>query len=67
MSNTLAAFVCATVVWAVCIISAVFDHPRQPAGQAGVVTASDKISSRPMLVRAHVPFQTAGAGSVLPY
>jgi hypothetical protein len=33
--------------------------PKRPAGEAWVVTASEKIASRPMLVRANVPFKTA--------
>ena len=65
MSNTLAAALCATVLWGVCIWSAVRELPKRPAGEAWVVTASDKIPSRPMLVRANVRFQTAAMdGSV---
>lgn len=59
MSNTIASFVCASVLWVVCTLAAMYDSPRRPAGEAWVVTASDKMSSRPMLVRANVPFQTA--------
>ncbi len=59
MSNTNAAFVCATVLWAVCILAGFQGVPQRPAGEAWVVTSSDKMSSRPMLVRASVPFRTA--------
>jgi len=59
MSNTFAAAICATVLWVVCIGSAIYELPRRPAGEAWVVTASDKIPSRPVLVRANVRFQTA--------
>ena len=59
MSNTFAAAICATGLWVVCIGSAIYEFPRRPAGEAWVVTASDKMSSRPMLVRANVRFQTA--------
>ena len=61
MSNTFAAALCATVLWVVCIASAIYELPRRPAGEAWVVTASDKMSSRPTLVRANVRFQTAAA------
>ena len=65
MSNVWAAFSCATVLWVVCTIAAVYGFPKRPAGEAWVVTASDKMTIRPMLVRAHVPFRSAGmAGSL---
>ena len=35
------------------------ETPKRPAGEAWVVTASEKIASRPALVRANVPFKTA--------
>jgi hypothetical protein len=63
--NTLAAAICATVLWTACIWSAVQEFPKRPAGEAWVVTASDKMPSRPMLVRANVPFVTAAAGSAI--
>ena len=63
MSNTIAALVCATGLWLICTAAAVSDFPKRPAGEAWVVTASDKIPSRPMLVRAAVPFQTAAANT----
>ena len=53
MSNTFAAAICATVLWVVCIASAIYELPRRPAGEAWVVTSSDKMSS------ANVRFQTA--------
>jgi hypothetical protein len=65
MSNTFAAALCATVLWVVCIASAIYELPRRPAGEAWVVTSSDKISSRPMLVRANVRFQTAAADTAI--
>jgi len=39
--------------------SFLWESPKRPRGEAWVVTASDKIASRPMLVRANVPFKTA--------
>jgi hypothetical protein len=59
MPNLLAGFICASVLWVSCTLVAFSSPPKRPAGEAWVVTASDKISSRPMLVRAHVPFRTA--------
>lgn len=59
MSETWAAALCATGLWLACIAAASSGSPKQPAGEAWVVTASDKVPSRPMLVRAHVPFKTA--------
>ena len=59
MSNTFAAAICATALWVACVASALYGFPRRPAGEVWVVTASDKIPSRPMLVRANVGFQTA--------
>ena len=59
MSNLVAGFICATVLWVSCTLIAFTNPPRRSPGEAWVVTASDKISSRPMLVRAHVPFQTS--------
>jgi hypothetical protein len=65
MPNTFAAAVCATVLWVVCVWSAVREFPKRPAGEAWVVTASDKMPSRPMLVRANVRFDTAAAGRAI--
>jgi hypothetical protein len=59
MSSTAAAFVCATVLWIVCIGTANYDVVRRPAGEAWVVTASEKNPYRPALVRANVRFDTA--------
>jgi hypothetical protein len=59
MSNTWAALVCATGLWITCIAAANYDAPSRPAGEAWVVTASEKMPSRPVLVRANVPFRTA--------
>jgi hypothetical protein len=56
MSNAWAALACATAFWAIGVWAAYFEPARRPAGEAWVVTASDKIASRPMLIRAHVPF-----------
>ena len=63
MSNTVAALVCATGLWVICTAAAVSDFAKRPAGEAWVVTASDKMASRPMLVRANVRFQTAAANT----
>lgn len=63
MSHQWAAIVCATGIVIACLAAAVFGGAKRPAGEAWVVTASDKMASRPMLVRAHVPVQTAAAGS----
>jgi len=58
MSNLWAALVCATGLWAIAGFT-IFEPVKRPAGEAWVVTASEKIRSRPILVRAHVPYQTA--------
>jgi len=63
MPNPWAALVCATGLWAVCTAAAVFEFPRRPVGEAWIVTASDIIASRPMLVRAAVAFKVAGQWS----
>jgi hypothetical protein len=60
MPNLWASLVCATGIWVVCTAAAIFDVPKRPGGEAWIVTASDKIASRPMLVRAAVPFKVAG-------
>ena len=59
MTGNWAAAVCATGLWLGCVAAALYGPPTRPAGEAWVVTASDKIPSRPMLVRANVPFKTA--------
>jgi hypothetical protein len=58
-SEVIAAAVVATVLWVVSVGSFLMESPRRTAGEAWVVTASEKISSRPALVRANVPFKTA--------
>ena len=59
MPNLWAAFVCATGLWVGCTLAAVYGVPKRPAGEAWVVTSSDKTPSRPMLVRAAVPYKVA--------
>ena len=59
MSSLWGAVVCATALWAIVIATAYFEPVKRPAGEAWVVTASEKMPSRPALVRAHVPFKTA--------
>ena len=58
-SDVVAAAVAATVLWVVSVGAFMAESPKRPAGEAWVVTTSDKIASRPMLVRANVPFKTA--------
>ena len=58
-SDVIAAAVAATVLWVVSVGSFLLETPKRPAGEAWVVTASEKIASRPVLVRANVPFKTA--------
>jgi hypothetical protein len=58
-SQSVAALVMATGLWAASAASYALETPRRPAGEAWVVTSSDKIASRPMLMRANVPFKTA--------
>ncbi len=58
-SQILAGLVSATFVWFACGFAYLSDHPRPAAGVAWVVTASEKIASRPMLVRANVPYKVA--------
>jgi hypothetical protein len=50
--------VCATALWVIAAFTT-FEPIKRPAGEAWVVTASEKSASRPMLVRAHVPYRTA--------
>jgi hypothetical protein len=59
MSDLWAGLVCATVLWVIGTAAFVFEFPKRPAGEVWIVTASDKMASRPMLVRAAVPFQVA--------
>ena len=59
MSHVWAAGVCAAGLWAIVVAAVHYEPVRRPAGEAWVVTASDKMPSRPMLVRAHVPYKTA--------
>ena len=59
MSGLWGAVVCATALWVIVIATAYFELVKRPAGEAWVVTASEKMPSRPALVRAHVPFKTA--------
>ncbi len=61
MSNTWSALVCATGLWVACTLAAIYEFPKRPAGEAWVVTASDRMPSRPMLMRANAPFNTAAA------
>jgi hypothetical protein len=61
MSNLWAPIVCATGLWVIVIAAAHYEPARRPAGEAWVVTASEKMPSRPMLVRANVPYKTADA------
>jgi hypothetical protein len=58
-SDLWAGLVAATSIWIICIAAYGMEAPRRPAGEAWVVTSSDKMASRPILVRANVPFQTA--------
>jgi hypothetical protein len=46
-------------VWIIVLAGAYFEPAKRPVGEAWVVTASEKMPSRPMLVRAHVPFRMA--------
>jgi hypothetical protein len=59
MSDLWAAGVCAAGLWVIVLAAAHYEPVRRPAGEAWVVTASDKMPSRPMLFRAHVAFKTA--------
>src|SRR5215204_4706832 len=53
-----AALVCATGLWAIAGFTTL-EPMKRPAGEAWVVTGSEKMRNRPILVRAHVPSQTA--------
>ena len=59
MPNIWAAAVCAAGLWVIVVAAANFEPVKRPVGEARVVTASEKMPSRPTLVRAHVPFRTA--------
>jgi hypothetical protein len=59
MTDAWAAGVCALAMWAIVIGSAYFGPVRRPAGEAWVVTASEKMADRPTLVRANIPYQAA--------
>jgi hypothetical protein len=61
MSSTWAALACATGLWVIAAAVTYYDEPIRPAGEAWVVTASDRIASRPTLVRANVPYRVAAA------
>ncbi len=61
MPNIWAAAVCAAGLWVIVIAGANFEPVKRPVGEAWVVTASEKMASRPTLVRAHVPFKVAAA------
>lgn len=65
MSDSIAALVCATGLWLACTVSATFDLAKRPAGEAWVVTASEKNPFRPALVRANVRFDTAAANATI--
>ena len=60
MSSTSAALAFATGLWVIAIGATYYQPAKRPAGEAWVVTASDRIANRPTLVRAHVPFKVAG-------
>jgi len=60
MSSTVApAFVLATGLWIIAFGSSALATPKRPAGEAWVVTASDKMPNRPMLARAAIPYKVA--------
>ena len=59
MPNSIPAFVLASGIWVICIAAYNMETPRRPPGEAWIVTSSEKMPSRPMLVRAHVSFRTA--------
>ena len=59
MSNSVAALVCASALWIIGTVTVTFEVAKRPAGEAWVVTASDKNPYRPALVRANVRFDTA--------
>lgn len=65
MSNTIAGFVCASMLWVVCSFAAIYEVPKRPSGHAWVVTGSEKNRAHPVLVRANVPFQVSGAISTV--
>jgi hypothetical protein len=58
-SDVIAAAVAATVLWVVSVGAFLMETPKRPAGEAWIVSASEKIASRPALVRANVAFKTA--------
>jgi hypothetical protein len=60
MSSTSAALACATGLWVIVVAVTYYEPAKRSAGEAWVVTASEKIASRPALVRAHVRFKVAG-------
>jgi len=59
MSGIWAAVACATGLWVIATAATYYEPAKRTAGEAWVVTASDKIASRPMLVRANVPYRVA--------
>jgi hypothetical protein len=54
MSNIAAALICASALWAIFAVAALYEFPKRAPGEAWVVTASDEIATRPALVRANV-------------
>jgi len=59
MSAIWAAVTFATGLWVIAIATTYYEPAKRPAGEAWVVTASDRLASRPMLVRANVPYTVA--------
>ena len=60
MSNTIAGFVCASMLWIVCTLAAIYEVPKRTSSHAWVVTGSEKNRAHPVLVRANMPFQVSG-------
>jgi len=58
-SQIVAGVVSATVVWLTCGFAYISNTPSQGVGAAWVVTASEKIATRPALVRANVAYKVA--------
>jgi hypothetical protein len=63
MSGTWGNAVCATAIWVIMASAAYFEPAKRSAGEVWVITSSDKMANRPMLVRANVPVKVAATAA----
>jgi hypothetical protein len=63
MSGMWGNVLCATAIWVIMASAAYLEPAKRAAGEAWVVTSSDEMANRPMLVRAHVPVKVVAAAA----